>query len=69
MPQILQLSPEIIKLQKEVSALENHSGSADSVTVCEYVWKYYEMDFRKSGDFFYTWQYDIRWAAINLRQS
>ncbi len=52
-----------------IEALENNSGSANIVTIRKYVWKFYEMDLRKSGNFFYTWQYDIRWAATQLRDS
>jgi len=52
-----------------IEALENSSGSADIVTVCKYVWKNYEFELRASGDLLYTWQYDIRWAATNLRES
>jgi hypothetical protein len=36
--------------------------------LCKYVWENHESDLRASGDLFYTWQYDIRWAAYQLRQ-
>ena len=35
--------------------------------VCEYIWNKYEQDLRGSGDLFFTWQYDVRWAATVLR--
>jgi hypothetical protein len=35
--------------------------------ICERVWQRREADLRKSGDLFFTWQYDIRWAAQRLR--
>ena len=38
------------------------------VQVCEYIWKNYEQELRNSGDLFFTWQYDVRWAATVLRQ-
>jgi hypothetical protein len=27
----------------------------------------YENELRRSGDLFFTWQYDIRWVATQLR--
>lgn len=35
--------------------------------VAEYIWKLHEAELRNSGDFFYTWQYDLRWVAKVLR--
>ena len=51
-----------------VEALEANTGSASITNVCKYIWKHYEDEIRKSGDLFFTWQYDIRWAATNLRK-
>ncbi|WP_431802953.1 hypothetical protein [Microbacterium sp. bgisy203] len=31
------------------------------------VWRRHEQDLRAAEDLFYTWQYDIRWAAQKLR--
>jgi len=42
--------------------------SANIVTICRSVWKEHENELRNSGDLFYTWQYDIRWAANRLRR-
>ncbi len=50
-----------------VEALEAHNGSAYIVDICKHVWQFHESDLRKSGDEFYTWQYDIRWAGQRLR--
>src|SRR5437870_8827553 len=49
-------------------ALRAHGGSASIVDVCKHVWKEHEDDLRRSGDLFFTWQYDIRWAAYRLRR-
>lgn len=38
------------------------------VDVCKYVWQHYADELKRSGDLFYTWQYDIRWAAQRLRR-
>ena len=35
--------------------------------VSKYIWEHYEDELRQSGDLFYTWQYDVRWAAQKLR--
>jgi hypothetical protein len=51
-----------------IVALKAQGGSASIVEICKYVWKNYESELRKSGDLFYTWQYDIRWAADKLRR-
>ena len=49
-------------------ALEANNGSASIVEICKYVWEKYENELRRSGNLFYTWQYDIRWAANQLRK-
>ena len=49
-------------------ALHALGGRARIVNLCEYVWDNHENDLRMSGDLFFTWQYDIRWAALKLRK-
>jgi hypothetical protein len=49
-------------------ALEAHGGSARIPIVCKHVWDNYEHELRQSGELFYTWQSDIRWAANSLRK-
>ena len=50
-------------------ALRALGGSARIPEVCKYIWEQHENELRNSGDLFYTWQYDIRWAAYQLRKS
>jgi hypothetical protein len=50
-----------------VAALRAKGGSAGLVDICRYVWEHHEDELQRSGDLFFTWQYDIRWAATNLR--
>ena len=50
-----------------VEALNHQGGSATLVDICREVWKRHQTDLAGSGDLFYTWQYDIRWAATQLR--
>jgi hypothetical protein len=52
-----------------LEALKAKNGSATLLEICKYVWDNHEDDLRRSGDLFYTWQYDIRWAATNLREN
>lgn len=49
------------------SALRELGGSGKIVEICKVVWKNHGAELEGSGDLFYTWQYDIRWAANRLR--
>jgi len=50
-------------------ALRELGGSAPLVAVAREIWDRYEPELRSSGDLFYTWQYDMRWAAQKLRDA
>lgn len=50
------------------AALQAAGGSASLLLVAQYIWKHHEDDLRESGNLFYTWQYDMRWAATELRR-
>jgi hypothetical protein len=52
-----------------IEALTHLGRPASVVDVCKIVWQRHEHDLRASEDLFYTWQYDIRWAAQKLRDS
>ncbi len=52
-----------------LEALNAHDGEADVVSVCRYIWGKHEAELRASGDLFFTWQYDVRWAATKLRKA
>ncbi len=52
-----------------LEALKELRRPAAVVDVCKVVWRRHEMGLRASGDLFYTWQYDIRWAAQKLRDA
>lgn len=51
-----------------VEALVELGGEATVLEVCEKVWERHEADLRSAGSLFYSWQYDIRWAATKLRK-
>jgi hypothetical protein len=52
-----------------VEALRAKGGSAGLVEICQHVWEHHEDELREADRLFYTWQYDIRWAATSLRRS
>jgi hypothetical protein len=46
-----------------LDALRLHGGKARIVQTAKYIWDTYESDLKRSGDFFYKWQYEMRWAG------
>lgn len=52
-----------------VEALRAKGKRARIVEVCKYIWQHHEKELRKSGDLFFTWQYDVRWAGQKLRDN
>ena len=50
-----------------IEALKANGGRARIVEICKHIWEHHESDLRKSGDLFYTRQYDVRWAGQKLR--
>lgn len=49
-------------------ALKANHGKAKLVTVSKFIWANCKSELENSGDLFYTWQYDVRWAALQLRK-
>ena len=52
-----------------IDALRAHGGRATIIEVCQHIWEHHEGELKSSGDLFYTWQYDVRWIAQELRNS
>ncbi len=52
-----------------IQAVSRHGGEATIVQICKDVRDHHEDDLRSSGDLFYTWGYDIRWAGQWLRDN
>lgn len=52
-----------------LAALRDLGGSAEIIAICRWVWNHKEQELRASGNLFFTWQYDIRWAATRLRRA
>jgi hypothetical protein len=49
-------------------AVKDGNGRAKVVGVSKHIWDHHEEELRASGDLFYTWQYEMRWAAQRLRE-
>jgi hypothetical protein len=52
-----------------LDALNANGGRARIAKICKYIWDNHETELRDAGDLFYTWQYDVRWAADKLRRN
>jgi hypothetical protein len=50
------------------ATLKTLGGKGRVAQICKEVRARYETELRQSGDLFYAWQYDIRWAANRLRR-
>ena len=48
--------------------LKKSGGEATILYLAQEIWADYEHEIRSSGKFLYTWQYDMRWAAYELRK-
>ncbi len=55
--------------QYVIEALEVLGGRGTVLDVSKAIWSRHEDDLRASGDLFFTWQYDLRWAAQKLRNT
>jgi hypothetical protein len=51
------------------AAVRDHGGRATIVQIAKHIWQHHERQLRESGDLFFTWQYDMRWAAQRLRDT
>lgn len=48
--------------------IESLGGAAETMEIFRQFWKLYGDDLSEEDDLFYTWNYDIRWAATELRK-
>ncbi|RYZ11115.1 MAG: hypothetical protein EON61_10660 [Alphaproteobacteria bacterium] len=48
-------------------ALQALGGKAKVIDVAKQIWKMHSKDLSIADDLFFTWQYDMRWAALTLR--
>jgi len=52
-----------------LTAVKEAGGEATVLQVAKAIWQNHASDLEGSGDLFFTWQYDMRWAADRLRKS
>ena len=50
-----------------IEALKANNGTASILFVAQHIWSHHESELRES-DLFFSWQYDMRWAATELRK-
>jgi hypothetical protein len=50
-----------------LEALRAIGGSGRISDICKHIWEHHEQELRSAGTLFYTWQYDMRWAAQKLQ--
>ena len=51
-----------------VAALKELGGEGTVTEIARWIWENHESELRASGDHFYTWQYEMRWAGQKLQQ-
>lgn len=49
------------------NALAANDGCGSPLSVSVWVWEHHAAELEAMGSLFYTWQYDLRWAATSLR--
>ena len=52
-----------------LEALNELGGNGRPVDVCRVVWENHQDELMASGEMVYKWQYEIRWAKQQLRDS
>jgi hypothetical protein len=52
-----------------LDAVRRCGGEATVIQVARDIWANHANELHASGDLFYTWQYDMRWAAQKLRDA
>lgn len=57
-----------IDLKNWVLVAVKEIGEASVLDVAKHIWHHHSNEISEWGDGFYTWQYDMRWAAQDLRR-
>lgn len=50
-----------------LESLTFHGGSAEIFQISRFIWDNYHHLISEDKKILYTWQYEIRWAALSLR--
>ncbi|BBH14653.1 MULTISPECIES: hypothetical protein [Chromobacterium] len=61
------MSHKAVLQQWVLEALAAHGGKADRLTVAKHIWQARGREL-EGTELFYTWQYDMSWAASELRK-
>jgi hypothetical protein len=51
------------------ASLRKLGGSAKIVEIAKDIYETHAEELERSGDLFYTWQYDMRWAGLKLSKA
>ena len=49
-----------------VDGLMANGGRTHFVEIAKHIWTNHKTDLERSGDFFFKWQYEMRWAGNQL---
>lgn len=49
-------------------ALSSLGGEGTIIDIAKYIWTHHERDLREKDDLFFTWQYQMRWAAQHMQK-
>jgi len=49
-------------------ALKDLGGIGTVLAVNKHIWQHHQQELEASGDFFFKWQYEVRWAAHKLKE-
>ena len=52
-----------------IDALRSKGGQATITDVARHIWKHHESELAADEELFYSWQYEMRWAAGKLRDA
>jgi hypothetical protein len=52
-----------------LEALRDHGGKAEIFQISRFIWDNYHHKISRDNKILYTWQYEIRWAALSLRDN
>lgn len=51
-----------------LEALNSNGGRSAIFQICQFIWDNYHHRISQDKKMLYTWQYEIRWAAMGLRE-
>jgi hypothetical protein len=52
-----------------ITAIHENGGQATITKVAKHIWEHHESELRSDDSVFYNWQYEMRWAAGELRRT